>query len=103
VAGWAWSTHATVSASQQQTLSGTGARVYTLKGLHTGAGSLGVVTSIRLIGLHITAAATAERYGGFELPNCFRNNVNASLVLISKVSPATLDLYRRFTGPSVNP
>jgi len=35
VAGWAWSTHATVSASQQQTLSGTGARVYTRKSLHT--------------------------------------------------------------------
>ena len=29
VAGWAWSTHATVSASQEQTLSGRGARVYT--------------------------------------------------------------------------
>jgi len=26
---WAWSTHATVSASQEQTLSGRGARVYT--------------------------------------------------------------------------
>ena len=58
VAGWAWSTHATVSTSQEQTLSGRGARVYTctcahgasilttsprqeclaLKGLHTGAG-----------------------------------------------------------------
>ena len=29
VAGWACSTHATVSASQDQTLSGRGARVYT--------------------------------------------------------------------------
>ena len=29
VAGWAWSTHATVPASQEQTLSGRGARVYT--------------------------------------------------------------------------
>jgi len=29
VAGWAWSTHAAVSAGQEQTLSGRGARVYT--------------------------------------------------------------------------
>jgi len=35
---WAWSTHAMVSASQEQTLSGTGARVYT--------GPLDVVTGI---------------------------------------------------------
>jgi len=33
VAGWAWSTHATVSASQKQTLSGRGARIYTC--IHT--------------------------------------------------------------------
>jgi len=38
---WAWSTHATVSAGQEQTLSGTGARVYTAHG-----GWLGVVTGI---------------------------------------------------------
>ena len=38
---WAWSTHATVSASQEQTLSGTGARVYTAH-----RGWLGVVTGI---------------------------------------------------------
>jgi len=34
-----------------------------LKGLHTGASRMGVVTGIRLI--HIMAAATAERHGGF--------------------------------------
>ena len=34
VAGWAWSTHATVSASQEQTLSGRGARVYTCTCVH---------------------------------------------------------------------
>jgi len=28
-ASWAWSTHSSLSASQQQTLSGRGARVYT--------------------------------------------------------------------------
>jgi len=38
---WAWSTHATVSASQEQTLSGRGARVYTAH-----RGWLGVVTGI---------------------------------------------------------
>jgi len=38
---WAWSTHATVSASQEQTLSGTGVRVYTAH-----RGWLGVVTGI---------------------------------------------------------
>jgi len=31
---WAWSTHASVSASQQQTLSGRGARVYTCTCVH---------------------------------------------------------------------
>ena len=41
VAGWPWSTHATVSASQEQTLSGTGARAYTAR-----RGWLGVVTDI---------------------------------------------------------
>ena len=38
---WAWSTYATVSASQEQTLSGRGARVYTAH-----RGWLGVVTGI---------------------------------------------------------
>ena len=38
---WAWSTHATVSASQEQTLNGTGARVYTAH-----RGWLAVVTGI---------------------------------------------------------
>jgi len=33
-AGWAWSTHATVAASQEQTLSGRGARVYTRTCVH---------------------------------------------------------------------
>jgi len=36
VVDWAWSTHAMVSASQEQTLSGRGARVYTA--VHTKAG-----------------------------------------------------------------
>jgi len=44
---WAWSTHATVSANQEQTLSGRGARVYTVE-----RGWLGVVTGI-------SAASTA--------------------------------------------
>jgi len=88
VAGWAWSTHATVSASQEHTLSGRGARVYTCTCVHDnirvdvyrsrpiGASLLstspegparrvwlGIVTGIHLI--HIIAAATAERRGGF--------------------------------------
>jgi len=42
---WAWSTHATVSASQEQMLSGRGARVHTAHG-----GWLGVVTGISAAG-----------------------------------------------------
>jgi len=89
MAGWACPTHATVSASQEQTLTvfthahvsmityrvhvyrsrPTGASQLTtspqqgcvaLKGLHTGW--LGVVTGIRLI--QMIAAATAERHRG---------------------------------------
>jgi len=37
VADWAWSTHATMSASQQQTLSSRGARVYTCTCVHCNA------------------------------------------------------------------
>jgi len=61
VAGWVWSTHATVSASQEQTLSGRGARVYTI---HDNVACISVlqrirgVTIMRYINLHFTYLLT---------------------------------------------
>ena len=95
VAGWTWSTHATVSGSQEHTLSGRGARLYTCTCVHDNIPCIYVCRS-RPVGasllttspqhgclvlkglhtgwlgvvmgihlIHIIAAATAERHGAF--------------------------------------